>query len=103
MSSGETTSLLITTYVLEWRKLPNEELNDLHSSANIVRVINSRTRRTRNLACMRDRRGIYRIVVGNPEGKGTLGRPKCRWENNIKIDRPGSETWGHGLDPASSE
>jgi hypothetical protein len=102
MSSGGITSLLITTYVLECRKLYNEELNNLHSLANTVRMIKSRTRWAGNVARMRERSNIYKVMVGNPEGKGPLGRPQCRWENNIKIDLPGSEIWGHGLDPAGS-
>jgi hypothetical protein len=35
---------------------------------------------------MRERRGVYKVLVGKPEGKRPLGRPKCRWEENIKID-----------------
>ena len=69
----------------EWRKLHNEELNDLHFSHNIVRVIKSRRIRwAGHVARMGERRGIYRVLVGKPEGKRTLGRPSRRWENNIK-------------------
>ena len=58
----------------EWRKLHNEELNDLHSSPNIVRVIKSkRMRREGNVACMGEMRGVYRVLVGKPEGKTALG------------------------------
>jgi hypothetical protein len=71
----------------EWRKLHNEELNDLYSSLNIVRVIKSiRMRWARHVARMGERRGVYRVFVGNPEGKRLLGRPRRRWENNIKMD-----------------
>ena len=38
------------------------------------------------MACMGERRGVHRLLVGKPEGKSPLGRPKCRWENNIKVD-----------------
>jgi len=69
----------------EWRKLLNEELNDLYSS--IVQVIKSRRMRwVGHVARMGKRRGIYRVLVGKPEGKRPLGRPKFRWENNIKMD-----------------
>ena len=81
----------------EWRKLDNEELNDLYSSLNIVRVI--KTRRVRwvgHVACMRERRGIYRVLVGKPEGKRPLRRPRSRWEDNIKMDL--QEVGGGGMD-----
>jgi len=71
----------------EWRKLYNEELNDPYSSPNIVRVTKSRRMRwAGNVARMCERRGIYRVLVGNPEGKRQLGRPSRRWEDNIKMD-----------------
>ena len=62
----------------EWRKLHNEELNDPYCSPNIVRVIKSRMRRARHEARMGERRGVYRVLVGKPEGKRPLGRPRHR-------------------------
>jgi len=71
----------------EWRKLHNEELNDLHSSPNIVGVINSRRMRwVGHVAHMVERSGLYRVLVGKLEGKKPLGRPRRRWEDNIKMD-----------------
>jgi len=70
----------------EWRKLDNEELNDLYSLPNIVRVIKSRRMRWEgHVARMGEDRGVHRVLVGKPEGKRPLGRPKCRWED-IKMD-----------------
>jgi hypothetical protein len=70
-----------------WRKL-DEELNDRYSSPNIVRAIKSRRIRWRggHVARMGERRGVYRFMVGKPEGKRPLGRPRHRWEDNIKMD-----------------
>jgi hypothetical protein len=69
------------------RKLPNEELRDLYSSPNIVRVIKSRRMRWAvHVACMRERRRVYRVSVGKPEGKRRRGKPRRRWEDNIKKD-----------------
>jgi len=67
----------------DWRKLHNEELNNLYCPSNIVRVLKSRRKR---VARMGEGRGVYRILVGKPEGKRPLGRPRRRWEDNIKMD-----------------
>jgi hypothetical protein len=70
----------------EWRKLHNEQLRDLYSSLNNVRVIKSRRMVwARHVARIGEGRGVYRVSVGKPEGKRPLGRPKCRWEDNIKM------------------
>jgi len=71
----------------EWRKLYNKELNDLYSSPNIVRLMKLRRKRwAGHVAIMGERRGVYRVLVGKPEGKRPLGRPRLRWEDNIKTD-----------------
>jgi len=81
----------------EWRKLHKEELSDLYSSPNIVWVIKSRRMRwVRHAECMGERRGAYRAFVGKPEGRRPLGRPRHRWEVNIKMD--GQEVGWGGMD-----
>ena len=67
--------------------LINEELNNLYSSPNIVRVIKSRRMRwTGHVVHIGERRGVYRVLVGKPEGRRPLGRPRRRWEDNIRMD-----------------
>ena len=71
----------------EWRKLHNEELRELYSLSNIVRVVKSRKMRwTGHVARIGEGRGVYRVLVGKPEGKMPLGRHRRRWEDNIKMD-----------------
>jgi len=68
-------------------KLHNEELNDLYSSPNTVRVIKSRRMRwAGHVACMGEGMGVYRVLVGKPEGRSPLGRPRRRWVNNNMTD-----------------
>jgi len=70
----------------EWRQLHNDELRDLYSLPNIVRVVKSRMRWAGHVARMGEGRGVHRVLVGKPEGKRPLGRPRLRWEDNIKMD-----------------
>jgi hypothetical protein len=69
------------------RKLHNEELHDLYSSPRIIRIIKSRKMRwAGHVARMGEKRNAYRLLVGTPEGKRPLGRPRRRWMDNIKMD-----------------
>jgi len=70
----------------EWRKLHNEKLYDLYSSPIIIWVIKSRRRWAGHVARMGESRIVYRVLVGKMEGKGPLGAPTVRWEDNIKMD-----------------
>jgi hypothetical protein len=81
----------------EWRKIHNEELNDLYSLPNIVRVVKSRRMRwAGHVARMGQERWVHRVLVGKPEGKRPLWGSRRRWEDNIKIDlqEVGSGSWG---------
>jgi hypothetical protein len=87
----------------EWRKLHNEELNDLYSLPNIVRVVKSRGMRwAGHVARMGEDREAHRVLVGKPEGKRPLGRPRCRWEDNIKMDLQEVVGGSWGLDGVGS-
>jgi hypothetical protein len=71
----------------EWRKLYNEELNDLYSLPNIVRVVKSRRIRwAGHVACMGEKKGVHKVLVEKPEGKRPLGKPRRKWKDNIKMD-----------------
>jgi hypothetical protein len=71
----------------KWRKLHNEELSDLYSLPNIVRVVKSRRMRwAGHVARMGEGRGVHRVLVGRPEGRRPLGRPRRRWEDDIRRD-----------------
>jgi len=71
----------------KWRRLHNDELNDLYSSLNIVRLIKSRRMKWAwHETHLGEERGAYRVLVGKPEGRRPLGRPRCRWVDNIRMD-----------------
>jgi hypothetical protein len=70
-----------------WRKLYDEELHNLYSLPSIIRIIKSRRMRwAGHVAQMGEKRNLYRLLVGKPEGKRKLGRPRCRWMDNIEMD-----------------
>jgi hypothetical protein len=70
-----------------WRKLHNEELHNLYSSPSIIRIIKSRRMRgVAHVSRMGEKRNMYRLLVGKPEGKRPLGRPRCKWMDNIRMD-----------------
>jgi hypothetical protein len=71
----------------EWRKLHNKEFHDLYSLPSIIRIIKSRRMRwVEHVTRMEENRNAYRLLVGKPEGKRLLGRTRCRWVNNIRMD-----------------
>ena len=71
----------------EWRKLHNVELQELYSSPNIISRLKSRRLRwAGHVARMEQSRNVYRVLVGKPEGKRPIERPRRRWEDNIKMD-----------------
>jgi hypothetical protein len=78
----------------EWRKLHNEELRDLYSSPSIIRMIKPRRKRwAGHVARMAEKRNEYRLLVGKPEGKRRLGRPRRRWVDSIRMEL-GEAGWG---------
>jgi hypothetical protein len=85
----------------EWRKLHNEVLRDLYSLPSIVRVVKSRRMRWAvHVAHMGVGRGVHRVLVGKPEGKRPLGRPRRRWGDNIKMDLQEVRGGGHWMELA---
>jgi hypothetical protein len=70
-----------------WRKLHNEELHNLYFSPSIIRILKSRRMRLAgHVARMGEKKNVCRLLVGMPKGKRPLGKPRCRWMNNIKMD-----------------
>jgi hypothetical protein len=71
----------------EWRKFHNEELRNLYSYPDIIRQVKSRRMRwAGNVARMGEERKVYKVLVGKPEGKRPLGRPRRRWKDGIRMD-----------------
>ena len=81
----------------EWRKLHNEELNDLYCSRNIQVIKSRRMRWARHVARMGERGGVYRFLVEKLVVNRQLDRPRRRWEDNIKMEHQ-EMGWGHELD-----
>jgi hypothetical protein len=73
--------------VTEWRKLHNEEIHNLYSSPDIIRQVKSRRMRwAGHVTRMGEERKVYKVLVGKPEGRRPLGRPRRRWEDGIRMD-----------------
>jgi hypothetical protein len=69
-----------------WRKLHNEELHNMYSYPSIIRIITSKRMRREGHVARMEEKSAYRILVGKPEGKKSLGRPRYTWVDNIKMD-----------------
>jgi hypothetical protein len=70
-----------------WRKLHNEELHNLYSSPSIIRIVKSRRMRwAGHVTRIGEKRNVYRLLVGKPEGKRPTRKPRHRWIDNIKMD-----------------
>ena len=90
-------ALLVRTLTLECKGSEYRPFNDVYLPT-IIRVTKTRiVRWAGHVACMRERKGAYWVLEGKPEGKRPLGRPRHRWEDNIKIDLQ-ELRWRHGLD-----
>jgi hypothetical protein len=70
----------------EWRKLHNEELHILYSSPNIRQIKSRRMRWVGHVVCLGEEKNVYKVLMGKPEGKIPLGRPRHRWEDGIRMD-----------------
>jgi hypothetical protein len=87
----------------EWRKLHNEELHNLYLSPDIIRQVKSRRMRwAGHVARMGEERKVYKVLVGKREGKRTLGRPRCRWEDGVGAI-PQIATWPLTIPTMGSE
>jgi hypothetical protein len=88
----------------EWRKLHIEELHKLYSSPDIIRQVKSRRMRwAGHVARMGEERKVYKVLVGKPEGKRPLGRPRRTWKDGIRMDLTEIGFGGCGLDSTGSE
>jgi hypothetical protein len=88
----------------EWRKLHNEKLHNLYSSPDIIREVKSRRMRwAGHVARIGEERKVYKVLVGKPEGKRPLGRPRRRWEDGIRMDHReiGLDSTGSGQGPVA--
>jgi hypothetical protein len=89
-------TIILPSVTGEWRKLHNRELHNLYSSPDIIRQIKPRRMRwAGHVARMGEGRNVYRVLVGKPEGRRPLGRPRRRWEGGLKMDRT-AIGWGGG-------
>jgi hypothetical protein len=88
---------------VEWRRVHNDELHNLYSSPDIIRQVQSRRMKwVGHVARMGKERKVYKGLVGKPEGKRPLGRPRRRWEHEIRMDVGKTGLRGYELDSTSS-